>query len=66
MNLINSLAHQESLLAQWSEHLTGIWDAMGLIPIPGLRIYKHSKISKYLNIPFRFLQHQSVEDQKQT
>ena len=65
MNPINK-SLQESILAQWLEHLTGIWEAMGLIPILGLRIYKHSKISKYLHILFRFLEHQSVEDQKQT
>ena len=30
-NLVNVLAHQESLVAQWLERLTGIWEAISLL-----------------------------------
>ena len=31
--LVNDLAHQESLVAQWLERPTNIWEAMGSIPV---------------------------------
>ena len=33
MNLVNGLAHQESLVAEWVDPPTGIWEAMGSIPV---------------------------------
>ena len=35
------LTHQESLIAQWLEHPTGIWEAMGSIPV-GTEIFSLS------------------------
>ena len=32
-NLVNGLARQESLVAQWSECPIDIWEGMGLIPV---------------------------------
>ena len=32
MNVVNGPAHQESLVAQWLERPTGIWEAKGLNP----------------------------------
>ena len=34
-NQVDDLAHQESPIAQWLEHLTGIWKVMGSTPIGG-------------------------------
>ena len=33
MNLVYGLVRHESLVAQWSEHLTGVWKVIGLIPV---------------------------------
>ena len=33
MNLVHGLAHHESLIAQWLERQTGMWEAMGSIPV---------------------------------
>ena len=37
-NLVNGLAHHESVVAQWLKHPTGIWEAMGSIPV-GTQIF---------------------------
>ena len=33
MSLVNGLHHQESLVAQWLKRPTGIWEAIGSIPV---------------------------------
>ena len=33
MNLVNGPTHQESLMAQWLQHLTGVLKVIGSIPV---------------------------------
>ena len=39
MNLVYGLAHHESFVAQWLEHLTSVWKVIGSIPVVDSRFF---------------------------